>query len=170
MTTENEVSAEQEAPKAKRATGGIAYRGMPQDLTMYPPSAPIPKWPEATIEDEYIPANIDDFTDLNAATRELLRLRVLLHKARKQLDYARRMETEAMVSQRQHYARELISVSGGTEATRKAFAEIQNESYMSHVLVAQAVAKEKMELSRTFVKEIEALKTICDNIRKQMSI
>lgn len=160
----------EEAPKKRASGSNVAYRGNIMNLNDAPAAAPMHAWPVETQEDRYIPASMDDFTDLNAATRELVHLRILLHKARRQLDEARREEAAAMMAQRQHYNRELVAVSGGTEALRKAFAEIQNEPYMSRVMVAQAVAKEKMELSRTVAKEIEAWKTICDNIRKQMSI
>lgn len=166
--TEQKAS-EEDAPK-RRGSSGIAYGGKPMNLDSPPPSSPMPPWPMETEEDRYIPHEIDDISDLTTATREMMRLRILLHRARRQLDEARREETNAIIRQRQHYARELVKVSGGTETTRKAVAEILNESFMSEVLITQAVAKEKMELSRTIGKEIEAWKTICDNIRKQMSI
>ena len=165
--TEQKAS-EEDAPK-RRGSAGIAYGGKAMGDTP-PPSQPMPHWPAETEEDRYIPHDIDDISDLTTATREMMRLRILLHRSRRQLDEARRAETEAMIRQRQHYARELIKISGGTETTRKAVAEVLNESFMSEVMIAQAVAKEKMELSRTIGKEIEAWKTICDNIRKQMSI
>lgn len=170
MTEKVTDEPQEEAPKRRAGSGGIAYGGKAMDISNPPGMPPAPHWPNETFEDQYIPQEIDDITDLNVATREMLRLRVLLHKARRQLDQARRDETAAVIKQRQHYSREFIKTSGGTEASRKAFAEIQNEAYMSDVLITQAVAKEKMELSRTIAKEIEAWKTICDNIRKQMSI
>lgn len=170
MTEQASNEEPQEGTPKRRGSSGIAYGGKPMDITSPPPYTPLPEWPQETPEDQYIPHDIDDISDLTTATREMIRLRILLHHARRQLDEARREETKATIRQRQNYSREIVKTSGGTEATRKAFAEIQNESYMSELLVAQAVAKEKMELSRTIAKEIEAWKTICDNIRKQMSI
>lgn len=166
----SETETPEETPKKPRGSAGLAYAGTPVNLNGAPPMNEHYTWPNETFEDQYIPQEIDDFTDLNAATKELLRLRVLLHRVRRQLDDARRSEAEAFAAQKNHYNRELILTSGGTEGLRKAYAEIKNEQYMTRLIVAQAVAKEKMELSRTIGKEIEALKTICDNIRKQMSI
>lgn len=170
MTEKATEEPQDETPKRRSGSSGVAYGGKAMDISNPPGLPNLPSWPDESMEDQYIPQEIDDISDLRVATREMLRLRVLLHKARRQLDQARREETAAMIKQRQHYSREFIKISGGTEATRKAVAEIQNEAYMSDVLIAQAVAKEKMELSRTIAKEIEAWKTICDNIRKQMSI
>lgn len=168
MAVEEETT--EETPKKTRGSNSLAYSGTSVNLNNAPSMSHNYTWPNETIEDQYIPQEIDDFTDLNAATRELLRLRVLLHRVRRQLDDARRSEAEAFAAQKNHYNREFILTSGGTEALRRAYAEIKNEQYMTRLIVAQAVAKEKMELSRTIGKEIEALKTICDNIRKQMSI
>jgi hypothetical protein len=63
-----------------------------------------------------------------------------------------------------------IQLSGGSEKTREAMAEIMTQDAYTEFLVANVIADEMAEMSRVLRTELDALKEISNNQRRQIDI
>lgn len=156
-------------PAAKRGTP-IAANGKIINNNDYGDPSPFPEWPNSIGDDQFIPDEELDFSDLSNLNREINRARSRSFRVKNALTVARREETEAQETYRRSYNRALIGLSGGSVETRKANAEVQTEELYSDVLVSQTVVKELTNLSYTVSRDLDTLKTISDNLRKQLTI
>ncbi len=171
VSLENMGAKETEKPVKKAAAprkNTMAMNGKSVGSEL-PEDPGFPEWPDPTEDELYIPEEID-FTDLSNLNREINRARSRSFRVKNQLGYARQHETEVTERYRRAFNRALVSVSGSSAEQRKAFAEIGVESLYSEVLIAQGVVKELTSLSYAVSKDLDVLKTISDNLRKQLSL
>ena len=120
--------------------------------------------------DDYEPAEDVDYGDLRAVNKEIVDLRIRLHRIRKELKQADRMALKAKYSYEQDKKRVWIGISGGSDKSREAMAELLCEEAYSYYLVASTVAKEVMQHSRDIRTELDALKEISNNLRRQIDL
>lgn len=159
---------EEKKPAARRNT--MAYQGKPVGSEL-PQTNSFPAWPQHKHrDDEFHPDEELDFSDLSDLNREINRARARSYRVKDGLADARREETEAQEEYRKAYNRALVGISGGSAETRKAMAEIATEDLYSNMLIKQTIAKELTNLSYTVSRDLDTLKTISDNLRKQLSI
>lgn len=181
VETSEETPAEEPTPKRRAAkaspakeepkrSSGIAYGGRPLDIDLDAPSSAFPSWPQGTQDDLYCPDEEVDYTDLSALNRDINRTRSMIFRVKNRLQEARRAEAEASDRYRRAFNKQMIGLSGGTAEKRKAIAEFATEDIYSDYLVAQTVVKDLTNLSYTMSRELDTLKTLSDNLRKQMSI
>lgn len=163
-------STEDEKKPAARKRSGLAMGGKPIDINDYNEPAPFPSWPTGMPDDLYVPQEEADYYDLSKINKDINHARAMSFRVKNRLALARHHETEIGDKYRRAYNRQIISISGGTEAQRKAQAEINTEDIYSDYLVAQAVVKDLTNLSYAVSRDLDTLKTLSDNLRKQMSI
>lgn len=156
---------------AKPRSAGVALAGRPVTLEEFDTPKAFPNWPTATPDDEYIPyVQESDYTDLSLLNRDINRTRAMSFRVKNAVAEARRVEVEAADRYRKALNRQLIGLSGGTAEQRKAIAEVLTEDLNTQYLVAEAMVKEQVSLSYTVSRDLETLKTLADNLRKQMSL
>lgn len=170
---QDEKTEEKPAKKApaKPRSAGVALAGRPVTLEEFDTPKAFPNWPTATPDDEYIPyVQESDYTDLSLLNRDINRTRAMSFRVKNAVAEARRVEVEAADRYRKALNRQLIGLSGGTAEQRKAIAEVLTEDLNTQYLVAEAMVKEQVSLSYTVSRDLETLKTLADNLRKQMSL
>lgn len=153
-----------------RKTPGVALGGKLYTSDTIPNSNPFPQWKTPDADDLYVPNEDVDYKDLSDLNRELNRGRARLFRIKQKLDGARREEVVAGDIYRRAYNRQMIGLSGGTEALRKAVAEVNTEDLNAAWVLAQNVVKEYTSLSYNVSRDLDVLKTLCDNLRKEMSM
>lgn len=170
---QDDKTGEKPAKKApaKPRSAGVALAGRPVTLEEFDTPKAFPSWPNANVDDEYIPyVQESDYTDLSLLNRDINRTRAMSFRVKNAVAEARREEVEAGDRYRKALNRQLIGLSGGTAEQRKAIAEVLTEDLNTEYLVAETIVKEQISLSYTISRDLETLKTLADNLRKQMSI
>lgn len=151
---------------------GLALNGQQiniDDLKRFP----LPSPDRVTITSQYQdyqPLEEVDLTDLSKVTHEIIGLRIRLHRIRIELRTAERMALKAKYVYEQEKKRTWIGISGGSDKSREAMAELICEESYSAYLVAQTVAKEITQHSRDIRTELDALKEISNNLRRQIDL
>lgn len=159
-------------PQMPISTAKIAYKGKPVNIADLEKRHPLPKSEDITIISEYKnyePAPID-VSDLNAISKEISALRIRIHKLRKELEKANRIAAQAKYQYEQEKKRILIGLSGGSDKQREAVAELMSEELLSKAIVAQTVAQELQAHSRDIRYELDALRELSNNLRKQIDL
>lgn len=159
-------------PQMPINTAKIAYKGRPVNISELEKRHSLPKAEEVTVVSEYRnyePETID-MSDLSAINKEIALLRMRIHRIRKELDKANRIYLQAKYSYEQEKKRILIGLSGGSDKQREAVAELMTEELLTKSIVAQAVHQELLNHSRDIRYELDSLKEISTNIRKQIDI
>lgn len=164
------VAEKKPAAEKKPRSVGVAINGRPVDVNDFSKINAFPSWPQGNRDDQYIPDEEADYSDLSILNRDINRTRSMLFRVKNSLEQARRYEVEATIKHRQAYNRALVGMSGGTESIRKAIAEIQTEDEYTVLMIAQNMVKEQTSMSYNVSRELETLKTLSDNLRRQMSI
>lgn len=153
-------------------TAKIAYKGKPVNITELEKRHPLPKAEEITIVSEfknYEPEALD-MSDLSSINKEISLLRIRIHKIRQELDKTNRIAQQAKYQYEQEKKRILIGLSGGSDKQREAVAELMAEELLTKSIVAQAVHQELVNHSRDIRYELDALREISNNLRKQIDI
>lgn len=159
-------------PQMPVTTAKIAYQGKAINMADYTKKHPLPKAEDITIVSEYSnyePVDID-MSDLREINKEINSLRIRIHRLRKELDKANRKALAAKYHYEQEKKRVLIGLSGGSDKQREAIAELMAEELLSKAIVCQAVASEIQQHSRDTRNELDALKEISNNLRKQIDL
>lgn len=159
-------------PQLPVNTAKIAYKGKPVNITELENRHSLPKAEDVTIVSEfrnYEPETID-MSDLSSINKEIALLRIRIHKIRKELDKANRISQQAKYQYEQEKKRILIGLSGGSDKQREAVAELMAEELLTKSIVSQAVHQEIVNHSRDIRYELEALREMSNNLRKQIDI
>ena len=166
--TEKKATAKRDN-SLKVSTPNIAQDGRKVDIDFenVPPLPPLPT--RYSSQDEFMPSEMD-FTELSEINHALNQSRRRAFLIKNDLVNARRYETEISDLYRRHYNRALVSLSGGTVETRRITAELQVEELYSKMMIARHAVEEIKNLSYAVNKDIDILKVLSDNIRKQMSL
>lgn len=175
VTSEPVVKEDAEKASTTKPTvkkrGGLAYSGKLVDAPdMNDYNNYERQWPALHNDDIYVPDEEVDYQDLSSLNREIMRQRSMSFRVKNRLTEARQEETDTSDIYRRAYNRQLLGLSGGTVEVRKAQAEVATEDLYSDFLVAQTVVKDITNLSYTVSRDLDVLKTLSDNLRKQMSI
>jgi hypothetical protein len=160
-------------PQLPVNTAKIAYKGKAINLNELEEKKSLPAAKDFTVISEfkdYEPSTNIDMNDLREVNKEILNLRMRLHRIRKEFDKANRIALQAKFQYEQDKKRILIGLSGGSDKQREAIAEIMCEELLAKSIVAQAVSQELANHSRDTRIELDALKEISNNLRKQIDI
>jgi hypothetical protein len=156
-----------EEGKAARSRG-LASGGRTADI---PPMPPAPAWDQAAgPNDDYLPAETADYTDLSQVNLDINRARRRLFQVSAALRIASREAIEAEVTYRRHMRRALVSLSGGSAEGRKAMAEMQCEEYENAMVVTAQVVEELKKRSTDARDDLKAAENIAHNVRAQMDV
>lgn len=157
-------------PQKPTRTTGISSQGQAISLDRIPSEpAAFPIAGKITVTSQYadyVPDSEIDYTDLNAVNRELVSLRIRLHRIRIELKTAEREAVKTRYAYEAKKKRTLISLSGGSAPEREAMAELMCEEEYTAMLVANNVAKEIQSHSRDLRTELETLREISNNLRR----
>ena len=159
-------------PQLPITTVKLAYQGQSIDLEKFG-KAEFPPVSQVSIVSEYENYEPDptvDLTDLNNINREIVNLRIRLHRIRKEMKQADRLAMKHKYAYESEKKRIWIGISGGSDKSREAAAEVMTEQLMTNYLVAAAVAKEITQQNRDLRMDLDALKELSNNQRKQIDI
>lgn len=171
----DESAGAESKAKTKSASSGAAPRsssmasgGRPVEA---PPSAPhAPLWPgPANPEEAYVPSEFD-CSDLAEVNRQMNRARARLFRVSASLKDAQRGLVDASMAYERQMRRELVTLSGGTEASRRAMAEIRCEHLENAVVVAKQVEQEWKKRAMDVRDDLRAIENISHNVRAQMDV
>lgn len=159
-------------PQNPVSTIKLAYKGQAINLDDLPGSVlPAPGKVSIVSEYENYQPDVDvDFTDLSNVTREIIALRIRLHRIRIELKAAKRKALQAKWVYEKEKKRVWIGITGGSDKSREAAAELMTEQLMTDSLVASAVADEITQHNRDLRMDLDALKEISNNLRRQIDL
>ena len=163
-----DVTASADVDGAKARARGVASGGKQVELPANLPSAP--HWPgSGGPEDEYVPDEEFDASDLMNVNREINRARARLFRVSASMRGAQRKCAEADLLYRRQLRRALVQVSGGSAEIRKAVAELQCEPHENALIVAVQVADEYKKRAMDVRDDLKALENLSHNVRAQMN-
>lgn len=177
QSSDPETKAE-EGAKTKRSgrtprSSSMALNGRPVDVEEYS-QVELPDWIESGRRYselmEYVPEDDLDISDVHSVNREILSARRRLFRVQRALADANRKASEAKFAYRRKRARILVGISGGTEKTREATADVACEEEFGHLIVSEQLADELLNQSRAVKAELDSLANLSHNIRAQMSL
>lgn len=164
-------------PQLPVNTVSVAYRGQTVNLDEFPSKQGLPKAVDVqgkykipTRHVDYEPSADIDLSDLTNINREIIQLRIRIHQTRNDYKKAKRTVTHLKYVYEQEKKRIWIQLSGGDAKLREALAEVMTEDSYSEFLVAQTIMDELDGLSRTLRTELDALKELSNNQRRQIDI
>ncbi len=137
-----------------------------------PPPNELPDWADTASQDagDIQEDATVDYQDLNEVSRELTRLRIRMHRIRREQRRVQREAVEAKLVYQRQLRRALVQQSGGSAEMRKASAELLCEDLEADMVMKAQVADEYNSLFRTVRDDIDNVKTISYNVRTLMSI
>jgi hypothetical protein len=160
-------------PQNPIVTTGMALAGKPLLLTDIPETPValrvISTTASATFSN-YMPPEDIDYGDLVSINRELVQLRIRLNTVRQELRTAEREVIRTKHAYNALKRRTLIGLSGGTEKSREAAAELLSEREYTDFLVADSIAKELTQHNRDLRIELDALKELSNNLRRLIDL
>lgn len=152
----------------------MAYDGRPVLLeNILEKNLTIPSPARVSVESKhmnYEPLQTVDYHDLRNINKEIEDLLLRLHQVRQEMSVAERAIIRTRLAYDQALRREIIRTTGGTEKMRQAWAEMQCEELYTEFLVATQVAKEIQQMSRDARTQLDGLKELSNNIRRQIDI
>lgn len=131
----------------------------------------MPRWPEQVTADEgYVPDSEVDFAELSEINRMLNRCRARMFRTSAALKAAQRSYGEAQIAYDRAMRRHMVTLSGGTEASRRAMAEILCEDLENDVIVMRQVVEECKKRSLDVRDDLKAVENLAHNARAQMAV
>lgn len=158
-------------PTAPTTIPGIASRGRP--LTSARPATTDIPWPDgdATTQDTLMGEGTDfDYHNLDAINQALI---TVIKRLRQATAMKREYERKKVTTERAYrssFRRALVVKTGGSEASRKAAAEMECEELENQMIVAAQVASEYASVVREIRDELETLKMISYNTRSTSNV
>lgn len=113
---------------------------------------------------------IADITDYNKLNSQIDSVRIALYKTTEYIRQAEMKCSQAQLEYQRRFNRSYLSSDAKTEQQRKTVATIQNEHYENMVATRQWVLDDLKNRSRMLAQQLEALKTIAYNFRKESDI
>lgn len=178
VSVKEEIKPAPPEEKKKRGTAGVTFGGEAvdtkeflQDQSNYtydwPSREMINPTPEINAGDVESFFDYQNFSSLNRAINNR---RYHHMRASEILNKAKRLETEAQTAYKSAYNRAILNASGGTDQHRKALAELSTETLYNNWKVAETVVSEVTNTYYTIGRDLEVLRTLSDNFRKQMNL
>lgn len=147
----------------------MALDGAP--VRSLPETPPMPRWPErVTADEDYVPDAEVDFAELSEINRMLNRCRARMFRTSAALKAAQRSYGEAQIAYDRAMRRHMVTLSGGTEASRRAMAEILCEDLENDVIVMRQVVEECKKRSLDVRDDLKAVENLAHNARAQMAV
>lgn len=161
-------------PQQPLKTTGLALDGKAvkvDDFSEKPTSLPrAGTVTKLSVWEDYTPGSDIDYTDLQAVNSELSQLRLRLHEVRIALKNVERDVVAYKYAYEAQKKRYMVRLSGGSATEREAMAELLCEDLYTSFLVTQTVAKEISQHSRDMRNDLDALKEISNNLRRQIDL
>lgn len=161
-------------PQMPLKTTGLAMNGQAittEQFTALPTKLPTPgEVTQVSQFGNYVPPEDVDYSDLSAVNREIQMLRIRLHRIRIELKDTERTASRFKYAYEAGKRRVMISLSGGSAGEREAMAELMCEEDYTKYLVSSTVSKEIMQHNRDIRTELEALREISNNLRRQIDL
>jgi hypothetical protein len=158
-----------ETSKARNASS-MAQAGSMVSLEDYP-TRDFPSWGDGDIDLlSYEPGVDIDISDLSAVSREILLARRRMFQVQRALTDAQRKAAETKFDHRRARNRYLIGLSGGTDKSREAMADVATEEEYGDMVVAEQVAADLLAQSRAVKAELDSLANLSHNIRAQINL
>lgn len=161
-------------PQLPVKTTGLALNGkmiLVDEVVKDQISLPAPGQVVGPVGNDENPETYDvDYTDLAQVNKQLIAVRTRLFLSRRDLKTANRAVVKTKWAYESVKKRYIIQVSGGTEKTREAAAELMAEKEYGDFLVAQQVAKEVEAYHRDLKSDIDLLKEISNNLRRLVDL
>lgn len=164
-------------PQMPVNTVSIAFKGQKVDMDQYTPRESLPKAAELQQKYNVVGRHMNyepdvsiDFTDLQNINQEIVQLRIRLHQVRNDYKMAKRVATHLKYVYESQKKFTWIQLSGGSDKTRESMAELMCQDQYTEFLVAQTVADEMKDMSTSLRIELDALKEISNNQRRQIDI
>lgn len=168
---ENTAAKPEPAEKKKPAPRGTAMAAGGRAVEAPAPAEEFPVWPRPMNQDEfYVPEEEFDATDLAAVNREMNRARARIFRVSQSLRLAQRTLAEAQSNYDRQMRRQMVTITGGTEASRRALAEINCEHLETRVIVGKQIVEEWRKRSMDARDDLKAIENIAHNVRAQMDI
>jgi hypothetical protein len=129
------------------------------------------------LEQDYVPESIlelqnnqvGDYNDMVAINKSIDQVRLAMFKINENLRVAEARAAKSKVEYDRNYNREyILADSAKTSEIRRTIAQIKTEKYENKLIVRQEVVKELVRRIRLMSNELEALKTLSYNVRKEM--
>lgn len=167
-TTAAGESTPQAAPAEGTPVRGMASGGARASISR---PAPLPNWPAPrTDEEQYIPEEEFDITDLSEINRQLMRAKSRLFRVSQHQKAAQRDLIDAQLTYRRAFRRCLVMQTGGSAEARKAMAEVQCEGFENAMVVAEQVVEEWKKRAQDSRDDLKAIENLAHNVRAQMAI
>jgi hypothetical protein len=164
----DEVVPATDEKKTNRRGASMASGGAPVNAPTT--ASKFAGWPNVFTDDEmYVPEEFD-VSDLAEVNRELNRARARLFRVSQQLKRMQRALAEAQVSYDREMRRQLVSLTGGTEASRRAMAEIACEQFEDRLIIGKQIVEEWRKRSMDCRDDLKAVENIAHNVRAQIDI
>jgi hypothetical protein len=136
-----------------------------------PAARPLPAWRSSDPQDQGdVEMENIDYHDLGDVNKDLLRLRVRLHRVRRGLRASAREATEAKLAYHRSLRRAMVQQSGGSADQRKAQAELLCEDLEADMVMKAQIVDEYSNLFRTVRDDVENAKTVAYNLRALMNM
>jgi ribosomal protein L29 len=129
------------------------------------------------LEQDYVPesilemqsSQIGDYNDIITINKAIDKVRIAMFKVNENLRQAEAKVSESKVEYDRRYNRAYILADNAkTSEVRRTIAQIKTEKYENKLIVRQEVVKELVRRTRLMSNELEALKTLSYNVRKEM--
>ena len=130
------------------------------------------------LEADYVPQSVlsiqagqvGDYTDVKAINEAIDRVRIAIFRTSEHLRQAEAKETQARIEYERRFNRAYLSTNARTEGIRRAMASMKAESYENRVIVRSQIVKELVRRTRVMANELDALKTLAYNARREMDV
>lgn len=115
-------------------------------------------------------ANSSDHEDLLRLNHQLDADRLALFKVSSAIRRAEREELQAQARYEREYNRAYLMSEAKPDSARKAMAEIQTEKWKNKWLVARQLTRELVRASQNIGDDLDTLKVLSYNMRKEMDL
>lgn len=159
-----------EGVETPRPIGGLAYKGKAATLPARParnPNAQPSRVHEFITTYDPFARDFNDLADINHASIEIVRAMIAVERI---YDELATMERHLTADYEQLHDRAIVEVSGASEKTRMAFADIQVEGLRMDVMDIRAEKDRADRTQKLLARHLDALNAIGNNFRAQIRV
>lgn len=136
-----------------------------------------PQWKDPfPLDADYVPeetlisesGQLADYNDMKEVNLAIDKLRIAMYKTADHLKDAERRAMESKLTYDRQYNRYYLLAEGKTESIKRATASIQTEEFENRLNTRELVVQELKRRLRLMTVELDALKTIAFNMRKEI--
>ena len=136
-----------------------------------------PQWKDPfPLDADYVPeetlisesGQLADYNDMRAVNLAIDKLRIAMYKTNEHLKDAERRAMESKLVYDRQYNRFYLTAEGKTESIKRAIAAVKSEEFENKMHTRAFVVQEMKRRLRLMTVELDALKTIAFNMRKEI--